>query len=439
MAGGRHRGGSSRSGFGLRLALVLLAAAAALAAGAGWYLGRAGGRSDPSPAAAVEPATDPSPSGPPSPTAEPSPEEPVEEAEAPDPKARRFTIAATGDILIHASVWQQAARYGAGSGVAFDFRPMFRPIRPLILSADLAVCHLETPVTPDHAALSSFPVFNVPAEVVEAIAWTGYDTCSTASNHSLDRGVAGISATLGALDEAGVAHAGTARTRKESRRPTLLEVQGVTVAQLSYAYGFNGFVPPADTPWVVNGIDPERIVADARRAREAGAEFVVVSLHWGTQYVTAPTAEQRRVADALTRSPAVDLILGHHAHVVQPVQVVGKKYVVFGLGNLLSNMTSSCDGCTAAVQDGVIVHLEVAERGKRFRVTRVRYTPTWVEQGTTWRILPVARLLDRKDVPAALRALLGASWNRTVRALNLLGANTLGVIPDRIPRDPVPT
>jgi hypothetical protein len=188
----------------------------------------------------------------------------------------------------------------------------------------------------------------------------------------------------------------------------------------------------------VNAIDPARIVADAERARSVGAEFVIVSLHWGNQYVVPPTAYQLEVARKVTKSPAVDLVLGHHAHVVQPIDRVGRKVVVYGLGNLLSNMTTSCTGCTAGVQDGLIVHLRVVERGSRFVVDSVTYTPTWVEQGTTWRILPVARWLDQRSTTDGTRGLLEASWDRTVRAVNLLGANQrLGVIPKRLPNDRV--
>ena len=114
---------------------------------------------------------------------------------------------------------------GAASGQAFDFRSMFRRVRDTLAGTDLALCHLETPVTAD-GDLSSYPVFAAPVEITDAIADAGYDSCSTASNHSLDGGATGIEATLDALDRNGLAHAGTARTRREARRITLLDVEG---------------------------------------------------------------------------------------------------------------------------------------------------------------------------------------------------------------------
>src|SRR5690606_4026793 len=121
---------------------------------------------------------------------------------------------------------------------------------------------------------------------------------------------------------------------------------------LSYSYGFNGFRVPADEPWRANLIDPERIVAEAQREREAGADLVLVSLHFGTEYRTAPSSYQRDVAAAVTAAGAVDLVIGHHAHVVQPVDVVNGTPVVYGLGNLLSNMHQP------ERRDGVLVRVQ---------------------------------------------------------------------------------
>jgi poly-gamma-glutamate synthesis protein (capsule biosynthesis protein) len=274
---------------------------------------------------------------------------------------------------------------GSSSGDAFDFLPMFRRVRGTLAGADLALCHLETPVTAD-GELSSYPVFAAPVEITDAIAGAGYDSCSTASNHSLDGGTAGIAATLKALDRAGVAHTGTARTRTESRWVTMLDVEGARVAQLSYSFGFNGFTP--ERHWQANEIEVERILDDARRARESGSDFTVVSLHWGVEPVTTPTTFQTQVANRLTRSPFVDAIVGHHAHVVQPIERVNGKVVAYGMGNFLSGMWPG-ELWPEGVEDGVIVLLRVERRDDAYRVTNVRAVPTTVEYGT-WRILPAA-------------------------------------------------
>jgi poly-gamma-glutamate synthesis protein (capsule biosynthesis protein) len=166
----------------------------------------------------------------------------------------------------------------------------------------------------------------------------------------------------------------------------MLDVEGASVAQLSYSFGFNGFTPEHD--WQANAIEVERILDDARRARDRGSDFTVVSLHWGVEPLTTPTVFQTQVAERLTRSPFVDAIVGHHAHVVQPIERVNGKVVAYGMGNFLSGMRPS-EMWPDGVEDGVIVLLRVERRGDAYRVTRVRAVPTTVEYGT-WRILPSA-------------------------------------------------
>jgi poly-gamma-glutamate capsule biosynthesis protein CapA/YwtB (metallophosphatase superfamily) len=320
-------------------------------------------------------------------------------------------------VLVHSPVARRAAANGAG---AYDFAPMFAPIAGRVGAADLALCHLETPLARDSGPLSYYPTFSVPGTLATALVDAGYDACSTASNHALDRGVDGVASTLERLDAVGLGHTGTARSAAEAAAPRLYRAAGVTVGHLSYTYGFNGFSPPADAPWAADRIDVPRIVADAARVREAGAEFTVVSLHWGVEFNATPTPEQQQVGRAVLASPDVDLLVGHHAHVVQPVERIGDEYVVYGMGNLLSNQSAAC--CPAASQDGVLVTATVVERTRRpgFRVARVSLTPTMVERGS-YRVIPTPDALADPATPPALRSALDASHGRTVATMTSLG------------------
>lgn len=327
------------------------------------------------------------------------------------PTLRTFTVAATGDFLIHGRVIDQASTNGAGA--LYDFDPMLAEVKPLIEAADLAVCHIEVPLSADNSDLSGYPVFSAPHELADDIADAGYDSCSTVSNHALDRGIPGIQATLDALDRAGVRHAGSARSPEEAATPNVLDVRGVRVAHLAYAYGFNGFAPP--TPWSVNQIDPTRILADARAARDAGAEFVFVSLQWGAEYQQVPTGDQQQLATTLLSSPDIDLIIGHHVHVVQPVGRVGGKVVAYGLGNFLSNQSPDA-GLLPSTQDGVMLQLQVEESSPGvFTVTDTAFTPTFVDRDAGYVIRPVDPITN------------AASYERTVAAMTALG--TEGVHP----------
>lgn len=302
-------------------------------------------------------------------------------------------------MLVHASVRQQAARDGGGNP---DFVPMLAALQPHLDAADLAVCHLETPLAPHGGPYSGYPVFSAPPEVAAALAAVGYDACSTASNHSLDQGIAGVSRTLEALDGAGVRHVGTARSEAEAATPTVLEVAGVQVGLLSYTYGFNGFQLPASAPFAANLLRPGDVVAAALRARASGAEVVVASLHWGTEYRADPDPEQLAAADEIARSGAVDLILGHHAHVVQPIDVLHGTWVAYGLGNSL--VSPQHDFAGGATREGLLARFTLTEAPSGFEVTEVRLVPTYVSASPV-RVVDVTaqQAVDPRLVQAATR------------------------------------
>jgi len=321
-----------------------------------------------------------------------------------------FTAAFTGDILVHSPLWKQAARNAGGVGL--DFRPMLAPLEPMLDSVDLAVCHLETPIAPSGEAPSTEPRYGVPVEVADAIAAAGYDRCSTASNHTADRGAAGIDRTVAALEAVGVGQSGMARTPAEIE-PHVFDVHGVRVSHLAYTFSFNGLSLPPGEEWRSAVTDPVRIVADATDARRRGAQVVIVSLHWGAEASSVITVEQRRVAEAVTASGQVDLIVGHHAHVLQPIEQINGVWVVFGLGNVLSNHPAG-PSWPASSQDAAVVEtrLTVGSNG-HVVVDRPVVRPTWVDKGNGWVVHPVLSDLADPNTPPWLRTQLETSLRRT--------------------------
>jgi capsule synthesis protein PGA_cap len=314
----------------------------------------------------------------------------------------RLVVEASGDLLIHSAVFDRALVLGGGRH--YNFAPMFTQIKPYIRGADLALCHVETPMSP--APPTGYPTFNTPPALATAIAQTGWRACSTAATHSLDQGQSGVDDTIGALDRAGVAHTGTFSSAAAQATPLIMTVKGVRVAFLAYTELTNGI--PSPHPWSVNRADAARILSDAHRARTDGAQVVIVNIHWGDENVARPSSFQLALASRLTRSPDITAIVGQHVHIVQPIRIINGKLVVFGEGNLISNQTSAC--CPAASQDGMIVLLTITVDSHGARVTFVRYVPIWVRHpdfmvlpaGTAWRT-------DPADA-AALRA----SYERTV-------------------------
>jgi len=341
---------------------------------------------------------------------------------------QQFTIAVSGDILPHSQLWRGAASNAASTdttntgettGTDYDFRPMFKLVKPTISSVDLAICHLETPIAPADEKPSTYPFFGVPAQITDAIADAGFDRCSLASNHTMDRGVKGIDATLAALDRNGVSHAGMARSPEEIE-PKIFEVNGVQVAHLSYTFSYNGLPAANGQTWRSALINPERILRDAREAKKIGAKVVLVSMHWGNEREWAPSGYQRRIADEITKSGDIDLIIGSHAHVLQPIEKVNGTWVIYGLGNFLSNLptTPKDPPWPASTQDGAIVttNVTVSQSGEVV-VAEPVVIPTWVDKVAGWQIRLVLADLNNQDLPVTTRTALYQSLRRTKKVL----------------------
>ena len=289
-----------------------------------------------------------------------------------------FTVEASGDLLIHSPVFDRALELGGGRH--YDFTPMFARIKPYIESADLPLCHVETPMTP--APPHGYPVFNTPPDLASSIRATGWRACSTAATHSLDEGQTGIDDTNRALDRAGVLHTGEFSSAATARTPLIIPVKGIPVAFLAYTELTNGI--PSPHPWSV------------------------VNIHWGDEYVSHPSDFQMNLARQLTASPYITAIVGQHVHVPQPIRRINGKLVVFGEGNLISNQTADC--CASSSEDGMIALVTITVDSRGSRVAFIHYVPIWVRH-PDYVVLPagIAWRTDPADAPE-----LRASYRRTV-------------------------
>ena len=331
--------------------------------------------------------------------------------------SRSFTFIATGELLIHEFVADAADSYGS---IGFNFSPMFKRVAPIISGADLAICHLETPLSTDNSVLEYYPTFQVPYELADAIKFAGYEGCSIASNHLLDNGIKGLEATIGHLESSGI-KANGGSTKSGNTMPSLFNPGGISVAHFSYTDLMNcdvdgscgGAILPIDPPWLVNHLEVKKIINDAETAVRDGAEFVIVSLHWGKAYSSEISASQEEVINKLLSSDSVDLIVGHGAHVIQPVLRISNKYAVAGIGNFLSNQPGDerrlCSQCPESTQDGMITWFNISEfPDGNISVTDAGYVPTWVDR-STYEIVPIGVSEPDNVEPADIRR----SENRT--------------------------
>ena len=279
-----------------------------------------------------------------------------------------------GDAMCH-SPQIEAARQTDGS---LDFRGSFADVKPYFDRADIAVVNLETTISPDNR-YSGYPTFSSPAEYAEALAWVGADIAMLANNHCCDRGAIGIRSTVATLDRLGMAHTGVFADAADHERNRVLRVErnGVKFAFVNYTYGTNGMPVPSDC--TVNLMDTLLMAEDLRLASE-DTDCVVACVHWGEEYRSRPTREQRKVADFLHRH-GVDIVVGSHPHVVQPAKVDCNGVTIYSLGNFVSNQRKRfCDG-------GIIAEVEVVKPVDGECRYSLVVTPVWVAL-PGYRVLP---------------------------------------------------
>jgi len=296
------------------------------------------------------------------------------------PRIQTVRLQAIGDILIHSSLYKDAK-----TPTGYDFRYMFEHVKPYLTAADLAIANQETMIGGAELGLSDYPLFNSPYEVGDALHDAGIDVVSIANNHSLDAGEQGILNATKHWDKLGIPYVGAYRSPEDAAELRVLAKNGISFAFLAYTYGTNGIPLPADKPYLVNLIDLENMQRDIRKAREQ-ADVVVMSLHMGGEYQRLPNAEQQQLVATLAQA-GVDIVLGHHPHVLQPPAWVdngrgGRTYVIYSLGNFLSGQDEIYR------EIGGIAQLEVVKRtdGAQETITlqNPAFLPVWTHK-KNWR------------------------------------------------------
>lgn len=349
----------------------------------------------------------------------PEPQQAVDAA----PLPAEVTVNVSGDLLWHPAVYES----GMMADGSYDYSDTFAGVRPNVEAADLAICHEEVPFAPFEGPFSGYPSFAAPPQIAAEVKELGWDMCTTASNHTIDAGTEGLNRTLDVLDQAGLQHAGSARSKEEFDTPSIYETaEGVKIAVVAGTYGLNGLIPENDHQ--VHGIEPETLLARAKQAREAGADIVMVAIHAGDEGVTEPTAQQQELADILTKSDDVDIVYGHHAHAVQPIEKVNGKWVIYGLGNLVAQqLAENVPAFEGIMADITFVPKEGADsstEGPAWEVGTVKFTPTVISPPgvVPVTVTPISTLLNDPNLDPGAREGLEASRERTRAAVYSRGS-----------------
>ncbi|TCO79167.1 CapA family protein [Marinisporobacter balticus] len=314
------------------------------------------------------------------------------------PERIEINISAVGDIMVHGP--QLRAQYDKKSN-AYNFKNNFEFIKPYISQSDIALCNLETTFAGENKGYSSFPKFNSPDALGEAIKDAGFDIIATANNHTIDKNAQGVYRTIDVLKKLSLDVVGT---KENEIIPSYIikEIKGVKVGITAYTYEtpkfgkhktLNSLIIPKEVENCINTFNYNEIDQELKKIEEItqnmkkdGVEIIIFYLHWGNEYQREPNDYQKKMAQALTDF-GVDIIFGSHPHVIQPIAFMEsrehqkKSIVVYSMGNFLSNQRYEILK-NRYTEDGMIVNVTMEKNLKDDKITMkgVSYLPTWINK-----------------------------------------------------------
>ena len=271
----------------------------------------------------------------------PKEEEPKEpEVVEPVVEETELSLVMVGDCLIHGAIYLDAQ----DSNGNYNFYKMIDKIKPIISQYDLAFYNQESLLGGTALGVSSYPRFNAPQEVGDAFLDAGFNLVSLANNHSLDKGEKGILASVEywrKKEKDGIMTAGSYSSFEDRDREVIMEKNGITYALLSYTTTTNGLVRPSGKEYLVNVYDKEQVKKDVERLR-GKVDLLMVAMHWGVEYTHTENEEQHEIAKYLA-DLGVDIVIGHHPHVIQPIEFIGNTMVIYSLGNFIASQKGAVE------------------------------------------------------------------------------------------------
>lgn len=300
----------------------------------------------------------------------------------------RISLLFLGDIMQHET--QLNAAYNSKTG-KHDYTECFQFLKPYFQSVDLTIGNLE--LTLAGKPYTGYPQFSAPDELAVTLKQVGVDVLVTANNHSVDRRRKGLERTIRVLDSLKFMHTGTFTDTVERMNdyPLLIHKNGFKLALLNYTYGTNGI--PVTRPNVVNPIDTALIRKDLVRAREQQPDAIIVFMHWGNEYESQPTKQQRQLTEFCFTHGA-QLVIGAHPHVLQPMEwrKDENQLVVYSLGNFVSGQRPRYRDGGAMLQ--VALKKIITDTGSVTTIDTANYRLQWVYRTTdskrSFYVLPVA-------------------------------------------------
>ncbi len=284
------------------------------------------------------------------------------------------SILMAGDVLLHDKV----ADSGKMDDGTYNYDHMFANVKDEIERANIAIVNQEVILGGRDLGLSGFPSFNGAFEVGDAIVSSGFDVVLHATNHALDKGKNGLLSCISFWEETypQIEYLGIADTKEKSEKICIMESEGIKFAILNYTYGTNGIPLPSDKPYCVNLLNKNRIIKDVEAAKQL-ADFVIVCPHWGTEYILTADDNQKYWTNIFFEA-GVDLVIGTHPHVVEPVEVIENDehsmLVYYSIGNFINSTAETGKGIANRML-GVLADITVSKTNDGAEITNYGIIP----------------------------------------------------------------
>lgn len=347
----------------------------------------------------------------------------ADETEPVEPETLVANFVGAGDNIIYYGNVRDAATYAINNGRTYNFKPSYQDVAGLIQEADIAFINQETLMCGNGYAFSYYPMFNGPQDLAYDLVETGFDVINIANNHMLDKGADGLAATIDfwrTFDD--ITCIGGYLNEEEYSRIAIREVKGIRIAFLTFTFMTNGLSLPSSSEMVVPYRDDAVAIEQLESANQI-ADYVIVSVHWGDENNFTPNSEQREFAKLLASNGA-DVILGHHPHVIQPIEWIENEngtrtLCVYSLGNFMAEMSRDYNML------GGMISFDIVKTGSETTTENVRFIPTVFYFTTSFYQNRIYLLSDFTDELAASHGLAYYGRSLSLPTLQQYLTNTI--------------
>ena len=338
-----------------------------------------------------------------------------------EPTEYVYKFIGCGDSLIHPNIYTDAANRAGAGDEGYNYLPVFENVKGTIESADIAFINQET-VMANGYELSGYPMFNSPQKMGKDLVTVGFNVVNIATNHMLDKFGDGLQSTIEFWKSQPVLMVGGYENEADFREMRIMNLDGVSIAWLSFTYGTNGMVLGDEYSIYIPYLNDEDIQSQIAAAKEQ-ADMVFVSVHWGTENMFTPNEEQIHYAQLMADCGA-DAIIGHHPHVIQPIEwLTGKDgnqcLCVYSLGNLISGMAEDYN------MVGGFITFDVVAKGDDFSVQNPIFIPTVYHYGPSYYNGCLYYLSDYSDALASQHGIMCYGNTTTLATLKGYVTNTI--------------